>query len=589
MASIAAVLGGMSLLLIVSAMLLVCRVTGLGFDEPLMTALADTQTLLTDSAIRPLIVGMIGLAGLVALWLEGRLARARQGLWRVLLALMLLALLLDFFLVHGSPLIHIPFAGPYYLLSLIGLLFLLPFYAAVVVPLRIAGLGFLVEGIKELFEAAAGLPLFTAFAIDGVSPAGMAVVVGGFAATTMILARAMGDTLVLVAGLLTSRLFRMAVWATIRIRPSRIRHMRWWPGAGGTARILRPPIRGFIAGTALFAGILVSFSAFFVIYPMTVEASVRQAVVGAIGTMASSLGAGNQPGLSVMLLVGLPHFILFVVLAAWRMARGRSAALFWEGAAATALAIILVASLGEAEPSGIVGFVVGLPLFLGALAVRSQVWQGVLEAGAELAAARQRDAEEAFRGTTVRPILFLRAFVDDAMATTGRFRAFDVLMGVYRRRLRFEELIASRAECWRPIVALGNPHLPFQLSGALKQNVGDGDWQEAVARWHGRCAYTVMIANTTRNIGWEVELVRSTGRLDQAIFVVTDPERATRFFRTYPILEGAADVPAAALVVYHDHREGWMAITAAIRTHAAYSLALDVALARVEEGLRRGG
>jgi len=232
-------------------------------------------------------------------------------------------------------------------------------------------------------------------------------------------------------------------------------------------------------------------------------------------------------------------------------------------------------------------FVLGGPMALIFLFARGAYWRSLLRCRDRLLSAQQKSVEEVIREGFVGPILYLRAFMDDSLTVGRSFRLLDLLMGVPVRSRRFEEVVASRGFLWRPVVALGNPHIPFNLHGVLKKSVPDTDWKSEVAYWNKKSAYVLMIANKTDNLEWEIELIRQTRGGDSAIFVATSVERARNFFNHYRIIDGAPIVPNRTLVVYRDPDDGWVALTSRLRTELAYSTALDIALARTESRLSR--
>lgn len=227
------------------------------------------------------------------------------------------------------------------------------------------------------------------------------------------------------------------------------------------------------------------------------------------------------------------------------------------------------------------------PLTIVAFAQRSLMWRGLIATSERWQSAVQpplgsrADAGDA-------PTLYLRAFKDDNLTLHSGFDLLDLLMGRFHRPTRFEVLVATRISTWRPVVALGNPHIPLQFHGALKRHVQDGDWQEEVAYWNSFAAYTVMIANQTENIGWEVALLQTTKRHRQTIFVLTSSMMAKQFFNHYGILGETVqhDLQCSALIVYNDHEYGWTCLFSPIRTYRAYRIALDIALSRMESHFR---
>lgn len=263
---------------------------------------------------------------------------------------------------------------------------------------------------------------------------------------------------------------------------------------------------------------------------------------------------------------------------------------FIECAGVLTLTTFIVVGIGIAgyENAGLIAFYcyMGVPIGLTLLIARAQIWRSLLSAKEQYLSIQQKAADEIITEGSIRPILYLRAFMDDGLKIGKSLKLLDLLMGVPRPSRRLEELVARRGFIWRPVVALGNPHIPLNLHGVLKKSVSDTDWQEEVAYWHDRSAYMIMIANKTENIGWEIELIRNTKRDDFCIYVVTSVTRTREFFDHYQIVDDETEVPPRSLVVFRDPEEGWTALTSRIRSETAYLAALDIAFARTEMKLQ---
>jgi len=229
---------------------------------------------------------------------------------------------------------------------------------------------------------------------------------------------------------------------------------------------------------------------------------------------------------------------------------------------------------------------VAFPAIAALLAVRCWIWRGLTESIVRFRAAIQPRANYE-QIADAGPILYLRAFLDDPKALSAKFSLINFVMGVKTAGRRFEELVAQRAFNWRPIVALGNHRETLRLNGVLKFEAipRGGKWKPEVIRLVEASAYTVMIANATDNIAWELNQLRDADRIHKTIFVITDGALGSRFFAHYAIIDTETAVHPDALIVYYDSDLGWTAITSIIRTSSAYSIALDIALARMEEGL----
>lgn len=410
-----------------------------------------------------------------------------------------------------------------------------------------------------------------------------------FGLSTYVFYSLLASGALVLAGAASSPLYRAArrfeLQAGTRARmPGRFRLAPTRAALGSVLLImLRALVSSVIAGVIVF----LVYQGTYLLVSNSRELSVR--LVTAAGTIGLEGNAHVWLGANFILASSVMCVAIIGWLACARVLGTRFATgpvIEWLVVLLASMAIyVAAANIGVGGDNAAIAAWLGVPILLIFLFARQQVWRAFHESADRIRSSQQRSVEEVIRSDDVHPILYLRAFIDDSLTVGRGFRLVDLLMGMPVRTRRFEELVAGRGFLWRPIVALGNPHIPFSLHGVLKKDVSNEGWQAEVEYWHKRCAYVLMIANKTENIAWEIDLIRRTRGSDSSIFVVTSVERAREFFDHYEIIPGQPKVPDGALVVYRDSARGWVAITSPIRTEVAYSTALDIALARTEGGI----
>jgi len=395
------------------------------------------------------------------------------------------------------------------------------------------------------------------------------------AAFILICVRIAASASALFMGLVSSKLYLRHVEVNLgRFRRS-VRSRRW-PKLRSLRFVMMPALRMVALGYAVFLSTVVGYFLF-----GEQLADLIMSIARNPNFFQTSLGLSNKA--AFYLLVFLPIVSATLGFAIVKRKR-RDNRLAHE---ILVLTLIFPMVFSVAKIPNLFAYVLGFPAVVAFLTVRRWVWIGLKENWDRLQVACQRDVSyEQFLAS--RPILYLRAFMDDRKTLSARFSLVDFLMGVRSSGQRFEEVVAERAFNWRPVVALGNPHLEFQLHGVWKREIPNGSddaWQAEVKRLLGACAFTIMIANTTHNIGWEIERLTETGNLGRIVFVLTDPAVGQSFFRHFGILGSAARIDRGALVVYHDHQFGWTMLTSPVRTNSAYTIALDIAIARMEQAV----
>lgn len=381
---------------------------------------------------------------------------------------------------------------------------------------------------------------------------------------------------------LTDREYRVALWRGVWLQRLKLPG-RQWPDRGSLVWSSVPVVGGLLIAMAVVGASLGGLTLLVTTWPAPFIIAIAQQAVALFGPGAAGLAYFCY------------GFFAFAAALCWTIARisGRQLDVFVEIAGWCCVMIVVTALLDRLPDEQIrqqnlwmFSFMIGPGVIL-ALVQRSVIWLGLVRGWERLQAALQPPlATREAAGSA--PALYLRAFKDDHLTLSGGFDLLDFLLGRLRRRARFEEIIAGRILNWRPVVALGNPHVAFQFYGALKRQVDDDDWQAEVAYWNERSVYAVMIANQTENVGWEVALIKSTSRDRRAIFVLTSGEMAQQFFEYYALLpeDEQNQIPRSALITYFDPEYGWTCIEAWRRNYAGYQIAMEIALSRIEWHLR---
>jgi hypothetical protein len=199
------------------------------------------------------------------------------------------------------------------------------------------------------------------------------------------------------------------------------------------------------------------------------------------------------------------------------------------------------------------------------------------------------------------PVLYLRSFRNDALPAEAGNEGITRFFDPYRESGRLEELVVSRATAVGPVVAIGDPKTPIQLTGAARLWAADADWQDVVTALIAEAAAIVVVMDFTENLRWEIEtLVRRAG-LDRTIFVFPPPARqegrahATRMIE---ILEAAHIIgrgDAAAMTRPEDIRvltvngDEINILASSSATYSDYDVALRLILDDPARAKRRPG
>ncbi len=571
--NISFILFNVAALILTSAALILYSLFGaLPKEDNIVKTILDLNKLVLGFCPQFLLLMLLALGFAASLFIDRWLNNLRLGRVRVLFnVLFLLSLLLYFWQINVLSVFYVDFGVIGILLGIIIHTVVFPLYVFSFIVSKVyvmpsEGLQSSLFGIKYGADLIRFIPLYI---------------------FSLFIYRIMADFFVFCYGLMTSKHYRCAVISGLRLPPERLKRYQAAPRFEAIWNSVKHVTISLLIGLCVSAVIITLFITLHEAFVTDSGRRLTKYISDQLAFLGQNFGFEIKPSSSFVLIIGLPLALAFTAITVLRKTKKLPLGFMAEWAIITSIGTpIFAISVSHINNFGNVyaGVIMGFPLLLSLLALRQIVWRGIHKAWDRILSAQQITLENSAQEKNFRPVLYLRAFADDQLTLSSRTNALDFFMGSPAKGQRFEELIAQRAFNWRPIVALGNPHLPFQLHGVLKKNVNDANWKEEVQYWHKKSAYLMMISNQTKNIDWEMELIKSTNRQYRAIYVVTSANRANEFFKYYRILQNAelAAVPHNTLAVYYHTNRGWTAITSSLRTYTAYSIALDLALAHIE-------
>jgi hypothetical protein len=120
------------------------------------------------------------------------------------------------------------------------------------------------------------------------------------------------------------------------------------------------------------------------------------------------------------------------------------------------------------------------------------------------------------------PILFLRSFGDDKLKIRARgnsprhstLERFD-----YRRRERFEEVVAGHLWAFGPVVAVSDPAEQLAPIGAARTHLGDRTWREGVENLMPAARLIVITVGGTAGLTWEIAKVSELGLWERTVLL----------------------------------------------------------------------
>jgi hypothetical protein len=199
---------------------------------------------------------------------------------------------------------------------------------------------------------------------------------------------------------------------------------------------------------------------------------------------------------------------------------GSAKKLAWRGYALIAVAVVMVAVVKDRatrDHPGVWSFVlvIGvlvLAVCIGRLGRRWSMSARKLEA---------TSAAEILEQTSVRPVLYLRAFADDEKVAEA-----GVAQGFFQLRTE-EEQLARVLDGIGPFVAIGDPKEKLPDLGAARLYVSD-EWKEVVIELLARVSLVVMRVATTEAVRWELQQVVSRLSPERIVLVVPKGRRRYR-------------------------------------------------------------
>jgi hypothetical protein len=173
----------------------------------------------------------------------------------------------------------------------------------------------------------------------------------------------------------------------------------------------------------------------------------------------------------------------------------------------------------------VVGAVIGLAfaavtgsLLLGSLAFLPFAWVGARlnKRAQRLVALRAQEV----RAADIRPpVLLLRSFGDDNLPLE---RSFQMIRGLLREELTFEEFVVDRLWTLGPVIAIGKPGEKISPVGAAREYVHGPNWQQRVEAVLGECSWVVSILGDGAGLLWEYQQIQQRG-LDERLVLVVPP------------------------------------------------------------------
>jgi hypothetical protein len=120
------------------------------------------------------------------------------------------------------------------------------------------------------------------------------------------------------------------------------------------------------------------------------------------------------------------------------------------------------------------------------------------------------------------PILYLRSFGDDhlkARAHGGAQRHSSLERFGYRRRERFEEIIAGCLWAHGPVIAVSEPGERLAPLGAARTNFDDVNWQAGVETLMAQAGLIVITVGRTAGLAWEIAKIAELDLWDHTILL----------------------------------------------------------------------
>ena len=128
-----------------------------------------------------------------------------------------------------------------------------------------------------------------------------------------------------------------------------------------------------------------------------------------------------------------------------------------------------------------------------------------------------RDARTALAGDRRPPVLLLRSFDDEALATRERPSDFAVSV---------EKAIGRAVSGRGPLIAIGNPGEAAPDGHAYRTYLSNDEWQEVVLAWISDSQLIVVILGTTEWVRWELENICRQNQLGKTLVLLPPTDNA---------------------------------------------------------------
>lgn len=117
-----------------------------------------------------------------------------------------------------------------------------------------------------------------------------------------------------------------------------------------------------------------------------------------------------------------------------------------------------------------------------------------------------------------RPILYLRTFKDDGHFQLSRPRGWFPFRLLHH--LEFEDVVATAAGAFGPVVALGRPGEKLPPLGCTREYVEHRDWRGRVETLMEDCAAVILVLGKADGFNWEVRSLIERGYIHKAVVLI---------------------------------------------------------------------
>jgi hypothetical protein len=181
------------------------------------------------------------------------------------------------------------------------------------------------------------------------------------------------------------------------------------------------------------------------------------------------------------------------------------------------------------------------PTLFGALFLLRSIWGNALARSIDkFRSCMIRTAADLSRRRKERPILLLRSFADDGQWLVNDDAIFWHLLGVFRRNVRLEEVVAGVMFAKAPFVALADPRSQHAALGAARDPASCDDWQELALDYMNQASLVVFVLGFTPSLAWEIDQIVRLGKIEQLLLVIPPETRDIRsILRDLPALSRA--------------------------------------------------